>query len=140
MRQFEIKGRAKAGQNRSLYTDDVWRLMEAGGITERGRSTKDGRKQGDRERVRWMGRNGEGWGKGAKGNKKGQGGMGTAKRQKRRLDYTSPAARSLFGRNRFFITKSLTGFIPNCTFADPCKTHRDLTDARALESRGVTHN
>jgi len=87
---------------------------------------------------RWMDegqRGGEG-----KGDKKGQGGMGTAKRQKRRLDYTSPAARSLFGRNRFFITKSLTGFIPNCTFGDPCKTHRDLTDARALESRGMAHN
>ena len=33
----------------------------------------------------------------------------TTKRQKRRLDYTSPAARSLFGRNRFFITKSFVG-------------------------------
>lgn len=41
-------------------------------------------------------------------DKKGPG-VGTAKRQKRRLDYTSPAARSLFDRNRFFITKSLAG-------------------------------
>lgn len=39
-------------------------------------------------------------------DKKGPG-VDTAKRQKRRLDYTSPAAQSLFDRNRFFITKSL---------------------------------
>lgn len=41
-------------------------------------------------------------------DKKGPG-VGTGERQKRRLDYTSPAARSLFDRNRFFITKSLAG-------------------------------
>lgn len=42
---------------------------------------------------------------------------GMVKGRKRRLDYTSPAAESLFGRNRFFITESFIDFIPNCTFA-----------------------
>lgn len=65
---------------------------------ERGRSTGREGRSGEREKAD------EGL-----GNEKGRGGWVQAKRQKRRLDYTSPAARSLFGRNRFFITKSLAG-------------------------------
>lgn len=42
---------------------------------------------------------------------------GTVNGRKRRLDYTSPAAESLFGPNRFFITESFIDFVPNCTFA-----------------------
>lgn len=44
---------------------------------------------------------------------------GMVEGRKRRLDYTSLAAQSLFGRNRFFITESFIGFIPNCTFGEP---------------------
>jgi len=79
--------------------------MEAGGgITGGGRSTDEtGGKSRDIGRTRWMGRGTKG------GGQKGTGEVDTTKRQKRRLDYTSPAARSLFGRNRFFITKSFTG-------------------------------
>lgn len=61
-------------------------------------------------------------GKGKERNKKASkteidGGM--VEGRKRRLDYTSLAAQSLFGRNRFFITESFIGFIPNCTFGEP---------------------
>lgn len=82
----------------------------------------------------------EGW-DGWKGGGRRQRGRGwVAKRQKRRLDYTSPAAWSLFGRNRFFITKSLTGFIPNCTFAATLVKLIEISRTHEHWNCGMTHN
>lgn len=77
------------------------------------------------------GRGGEDEGEDKKGP-----GVDTTKRQKRRLDYTSPAARSLFGRNRFFITKSFAGLIPNCTFATLVKLTGIARTHRGTRNRG----
>lgn len=111
------RSREKAGQNGlCIYR----RCMEANGSRRNHEKRKEAAHRGKRR-----GGGGRKWRVEVDGTKWNRGReWSTAKRQKRRLDYTSPAARSLFGRNRFFITKSLTGFIPNCTFGDPRKTHR----------------
>lgn len=80
----------------------------------------------------------DGWKGVGRGRQKGR--EWVAKRQKRRLDYTSPAARSLFGRNRFFITKSLTGFIPNCTFAATLVKLIEISRTHDHSNCGMTHN
>lgn len=61
---------------------------------------------------------------GGRENRKGRPGTGgTAKRQKRRLDYTSPAARPAYlAAIGFSLPKASVGFIRNCTFSDPPKT------------------
>lgn len=78
-----------------------------------------------------------------KGRTKRGPGVDTTKRQKRRLDYTSPAARSLFGRNRFFITKSLAGLYIKL-YIRHSATLVKLTGIpwthRVPRDRGVAHN
>lgn len=112
--------------------------MEAagGGITGVGRSRRDG--------IRGRG---EGGNQGTEGEREMDGGRETKGRTKRGQGWIRRSDRREDSITRhqqpgayliaigFSLPKASPGFIPNCTFGDPCKTHREPP-----ETHRVAHN
>ncbi|CAL1680681.1 unnamed protein product [Lasius platythorax] len=99
--------------------------MEAREITRRGRSTGNGEIKGERK-DEMDGRGGE--------ETKGSGMGGEATEEKTRLHVTS-SLEPIWSQSVFHYQKPHRLYTKLYIRGDPCKTHRDLTDARALELR-----